>query len=146
MLGVYRYECGPRIELIYSRSKTWLTAYPVPTRNPFGETLMSAFRHVLLVLPLVLGLTVASGCSSRKVIDASSTEAIIASVDKGDQVRITTRNDAVHKFVVTKITNKALYGDNARVVYEDMQSVELLDKGDGDADDDGKGGFWSRLF
>lgn len=107
---------------------------------------MSAFRHALLAAPLILGLAFASGCSSRKVIDASSTEAIIAGVDKGDEIRITTRNDAVHKFVVTKITNKALYGDNARVVYEDMQSVEVLDKGAGPSSDDGEGGFWSRLF
>ena len=107
---------------------------------------MSVFRHALLVLPLVLGLAITSGCSSRKVIDASSTEAIIAGVDKGDQVRITTRNDAVHKFVITKITNKALYGDNARVVYEDMQSIQVLDKGKAKDEDDGKGGFWSRLF
>ena len=47
---------------------------------------------------------------------------------EGDNVRITTKNDVQHKFVVTKITNKALYGQNARVVYEDMAKVEILKK------------------
>ncbi|MGQ0502583.1 MAG: hypothetical protein ACT4P0_08285 [Panacagrimonas sp.] len=101
------------------------------------------FNRILLSVLLVLGLSMASGCASKKGIDASSTEAIIAGVSKGDNVRIKTKNDAVHKFVVTKITNKALYGDKVRVVYEDIQSVEVLDKDDVGEE---KKGFWSRLF
>lgn len=101
------------------------------------------FNRILMAVALVLGLSAASGCASKKGIDASSTEAIIAGVQKGDNVRIKTKNDAIHKFVVTKITNKALYGDKVRVVYDDIQSVEVLDQ---DAGDDGKKGFWSRLF
>lgn len=105
---------------------------------------MSAFRRVLIALPLAFGLFVASGCASKKAIDATSPEAVIAAVDKGDNVKVTTRNDVVHKFVVTKITNKALYGQNARVVYEDMSKIEVLDK-DKKKDDD-EGGFFSKLF
>jgi hypothetical protein len=111
---------------------------------------MSAFRCVLIALSLALSLFAATGCASKKAIDASSPEAVIAGVNKGDNVRITTRNDVVHKFVVTKITNKALYGDNARVVYEDMARVEILKK-DKKAEkakkkDDGEEGFWGKLF
>lgn len=107
---------------------------------------MSAFRRVLIALPLALSLFVSGGCASKKAIDATSPEAVIAGVDKGDNVRVTTRNDVVHKFTVTKITNKALYGQNARVVYEDMAKVEVLDKKGKSEDDDGEGGFWSKLF
>lgn len=108
---------------------------------------MSAFRNSLLVIPLALGLMMSAGCASKKVIDAGSPEAIIGGVNKGDTVRITTRNDVVHKFTVNRITNKALYGDDERVVYEDMQSVEVL-KGGAAKKSDGeyKGGFWSWLF
>lgn len=101
----------------------------------------SVFR-LLFSAFLALGLITAAGCASNAVIDASSTESIIAGVDKGDEVRIKTRKDAVHTFVVTKITNKALYGDNARVVYEDMAEVEVVGKGG----EKKEGGFFSRLF
>lgn len=104
---------------------------------------MPAFRRVLIALPLLFGLAMTGGCASKKAIDATSPEAVIAAVDKGDNVKITTRNDAVHKFVVTKITNKALYGQNARVVYEDMSKIEVLDK---EKKKDEEGGFWSKLF
>lgn len=110
---------------------------------------MSAFRRSLLVVPLALGLMVTTGCASKKTIDASSPESIIAGVNKGDAVRITTKNDVVHKFTVTKITNKGLYGDNERVVYEDMQKVERL-KASKTAKKkevgEEKEGFWGRLF
>ena len=105
---------------------------------------MSPIHRLLIAVPFALGLAAAGGCASKKPIDATSPEAVIAAVDKGDSVKVTTRNDVVHKFVVTKITNKALYGQNARVVYEDMTKVEVLDKEK--RDDDGEGGFWSKLF
>ena len=60
---------------------------------------------------------------------------IINGVNKGDEVKISTKNGATHKFVVTKITNKALYGDNERVMYDDIQSIEVK----------GKEGFFSKL-
>lgn len=89
---------------------------------------MSAFRRVMVAVCVTLSLFALGGCASKKAIDASSPESIIAGVNKGDNVRITTKNDVQHKFVVTKITNKALYGQNARVVYEDMAKVEILKK------------------
>lgn len=106
---------------------------------------MSLLRPVLIALSLALGLSVTAGCASKKVIDATSPEAVIAGVNKGDNVRITTRNDVVHTFVVTKITNKALYGQNSRVVYEDMAKIQILKK-DKKEKEEGEGGFFSKLF
>lgn len=105
---------------------------------------MFAFRRVLIAVSVALSLFVAAGCASKKAIDASSPESVIAGVNKGDSVRVTTRNDVVHKFVITKITNKALYGENARVVYEDMAKVEVVKK-EKEKKKEGEG-FWSKLF
>lgn len=102
---------------------------------------MPAFRRCLIAVAVALSLFAVGGCASKKAIDASSAESVIAGVDKGDNVRITTRNDVVHKFVVTKITNKALYGQNERVIYEDMAKVEVLKKEEKEGE-----GFWSKLF
>ena len=104
---------------------------------------MFAFRRVLIAVSIALSLFAVGGCASKKAIDATSAESVISGVDKGDNVRITTRNDVVHKFVVTKITNKALYGENERVVYEDMSKVEVLKK---EKDKKEGEGFWSKLF
>lgn len=109
---------------------------------------MSAFVRVLFVALFSLSVLATGACSSKKTIDATSAKAVIAGVNKGDYVIVTTRNDAVQKFKVTKITNKALYGNNARVVYEDMQKVVVskkADKSDEDEDEEG-GSFWSRIF
>jgi hypothetical protein len=107
------------------------------------EIPMSAFRRVMVAVCVALSLFAVGGCASKKAIDASSAESIIAGVNKGDNVRVTTKNDVVHKFVVTKITNKALYGQNARVVYEDMARVEVLKKEKEKKEGEG---FWSKLF
>ncbi len=106
---------------------------------------MSVCARFVLILVFSLGFLGAGGCSSKKTIEATSAEAVIAGVNKGDQVVITTRNDSVEKFKVTKITNKALYGNSARVVYEDMQKVVVTKKADDDEDDE-EGGFFSWLF
>ena len=99
----------------------------------------------LAIASLALAMVLGAGCGSKKVIEATSAEAVIAGVNRGDHVQITTRNDVVHTFTVTKITNKALYGSNARVVYEDMAKVEIKDSPE-DKEDEEEGGFWSKLF
>lgn len=75
---------------------------------------------VAVALSLVL-----AACASRKEIPVTSAEAVAAQVDKGDEVAITSKNGKRYRFVVTKITNKALYGDGYRVSYEEMQTIEL---------------------
>ncbi|HKY92929.1 MAG TPA: hypothetical protein VJM11_17890 [Nevskiaceae bacterium] len=98
--------------------------------------MLASLKNLMLAVSVAAVLTGTAGCSSGKKIDPSSSESIINGVNKGDEVRIGTKNGATHKFVVTKITNKALYGDNARVVYDDIQSIEVK----------GKEGFFSKLF
>ena len=98
---------------------------------------MPAFlKNLMLAVSVATVLAGASGCSSSKKIDPTSSESIINGVNKGDEVRVGTKNGATHKFVVTKITNKALYGDQDRVLYDDIQSIEVK----------GKEGFFSKLF
>lgn len=95
-------------------------------------------RSVLIAVPLALCLLTAAGCSHTQKIDTATPESIIGSVNKGDTVRITTKNNVKHKFQVTKITNKALYGSDLRIIYEDIDKIEV----------EGKSGesFWKKLF
>lgn len=103
------------------------------------------FRSALIAAPLALSLAFAAGCASKTVVDTTTAESIIAAVDKGDLVRLSTKNNVKHKFIVTKITNKALYGDDKRVVYEDIDQLEVDGKKKSKASSE-EGGFWSRLF
>lgn len=105
---------------------------------------MERVVRIFTATGLALALMFSVGCGSNDVIEATSAEAVISGVERGDHVRITTRNDVVHTFTVTKITNKALYGSSARVVYKDMAKVEVKDKPEEDGDEEG--GFWSKLF
>lgn len=79
----------------------------------------SAFRAAACGLALVL-----AACSSNKAILVNSPEAAIQNVNVGDAVRITSKNGKLYRFVVTRITNKAIYGDGYRVTYGEMSSLE----------------------
>jgi hypothetical protein len=100
--------------------------------------MLAPLKNLMLAVSVAAVLVGTPGCASKKKIDAASSESIINGVNKGDEVRIVTKNGATHKFVVTKITNKGLYGENDRVVYDDMQQVEVKGKS-------GEG-FFSKLF
>ena len=80
--------------------------------------------ELLKAVALSLSL-LSAACASTRQIEATSAEAVIEAVNKGDEVTIVTRNGKRYQFVVTKLTNKALYGDGYRVNYEDMATVEL---------------------
>lgn len=98
-------------------------------------------RSALIAAPLALSLLAAAGCSSNQKIDAATPESIINSVNKGDTVRVTTKSNVKHKFLVTKITNKALYGNDERIVYEDIDRIEVEGKSGG-----GLKGLWNKVF
>lgn len=98
-------------------------------------------RSALIALPLALSLLFATGCSRNTKVDTATPEAIINGVNKGDTVRITTKSNVKHKFQVTKITNKALYGDTERVVYEDIDKLEVEGKKSGGIKE-----AWNRIF
>ena len=69
-----------------------------------------------------------SACAGNKQIEATSPDVVIAGVDVGDEVNVTSKAGKHYRFVVTKITNKALYGEGLRVTYAEMSTVEAKSK------------------
>jgi len=86
---------------------------------------MLACLRVLMLLTMSLTLY---ACSGNKPIQATSPEAVIAGVNVGDEVNIESKAGKHYRFVITKITNKALYGDGYRVNYADMATIETKNK------------------
>jgi hypothetical protein len=68
------------------------------------------------------------GCAGHKQIEASSPDVVIQGVNVGDEVNINSKAGKHYRFVVTKITNKALYGEGVRVTYGEMSTVETKNK------------------
>lgn len=80
-----------------------------------------------LLAAALLGVTTA--CSSGpKAMPVTSTESVIHAVNVGDEVSITSKNGKLFRFVITKMTNKALYGDGYRVTYDEMATIERKNK------------------
>lgn len=108
-------------------------------------------RGLFAAIPLALALLLAGGCASRKSIDTSTPEGIIQAVNRGDTVRVTTKNGTEHEFVVDRITNKALYGQSKRVVYEDVQALQIRRAGKtvrstATAKSESEPGFFERMW
>ena len=81
-----------------------------------------------LALAAIIAFSIA-GCSShRKAQVAASPDVVIKAVDIGDEVLITSKNGKLHRFIVTRMTNKALYGDGYKVTYGEMSSFEIKKK------------------
>lgn len=83
----------------------------------------------LLKLALAAGIAFSiAGCSHRETQAAASPEGVIKAVDVGDDVAITSNSGKLHRFIVTRMTNKALYGDGYKVTYGEMRSFEIKKK------------------
>lgn len=83
------------------------------------------------LLKLALAAAIAfsiAGCFHKKTQVAASPEVVIKAVDVGDEVSITSKNGKLHRFIVTRMTNKALYGDGYKVTYGEMSSFEIKKK------------------
>lgn len=80
------------------------------------------------LLAIILITLLATACASQKAIEATTPEAVIAGVNVGDEINVTTRSGRMSHFVVTRMTNKALYGDGYRVTYGEMDKVEVKQK------------------
>lgn len=80
-------------------------------------------RLAIAVLSLAL-----FACAGNKQIEATSPDVVIAGVNVGDEVNIDSKAGKHYRFVVTKITNKALYGEGVRVTYTEMSTVETRNK------------------
>ena len=83
------------------------------------------------LLKLALAATIAfsiTGCFHKKTQVAASPEVVIKAIDVGDDVSITSKNGKLHRFIVTRMTNLALYGDGYKVTYGEMSSFEIKKK------------------
>lgn len=81
-----------------------------------------------VIATALLAAATLSACGGRKAVQASSPDAVIAAVNVGDEVSINSKNGKHYRFVITKITNKALYGEGYRVYYNEMSTVETKNK------------------
>lgn len=101
----------------------------------------------LMTLLMLLAL---AGCASTRELETVNAENVIAAVDRGDEVKITALNGFEYRFVVTKITNKALYGSDERVLYSEMKTVAVKKAGQDKAEGPGLGqqvqDFFNRIF
>ena len=70
----------------------------------------------------------AAGCSHKKTQVAASPDVVIKAVDVGDDIAVTSKNGKLYRFIVTRMTNKALYGDGYKVTYGEMNSFEIKKK------------------
>lgn len=86
-------------------------------------------RRISAAIAIAVPLCLAAGCASKGRVEVVNADNVIAAANKGDTVRITTIDGFKKKFVITKITNKALYGEGERVLYTDMRKVELEETG-----------------
>jgi hypothetical protein len=84
-------------------------------------------RWVRIIVIACLPLTLFA-CASNKQIEATSPDVVISGVNVGDEVSINSKAGKHYRFTVTKITNKALYGDGVRVTYAEMSTVETKNK------------------
>jgi uncharacterized lipoprotein YajG len=76
-------------------------------------------------IALVFAALLLAACSGTKRIDTSSPDQVIAGVNVGDQVVITSKAGKHYRFIVSKMTNKALYAaDGTKVTYAEMDKVE----------------------
>jgi hypothetical protein len=89
---------------------------------------MHALNRILIIAAMSL---TAFACAGNKAIPASSPDVVIAAVNVGDEVSIESKAGKHYRFVITKITNKALYGEGYRVYYADMATIETKDNKDG---------------
>ena len=78
---------------------------------------------------IFLVLFLVGGCSTMKPIDMSPEEVqekISAGevLGVGDDVKLTTRDNAVHEFKVTSITDEQVLGDNIEIPIDDIVGIE----------------------
>jgi len=85
-------------------------------------------RSCLQAVLIGAAALLATACASNKAVDARSPQAVIDAVNIGDEVDINTKGGQHYRFAVTKITNKALYGDGYRVGYGEIERVGVKRK------------------
>lgn len=90
------------------------------------------FRVVALLLMTQLMLS----CSFDPPIRPDDPESIISGIRIGNEVVIVSHKGRISRFVVNRVTNKALYGEGYRVGFDEIKSIEV----------EGRGGIFSKIF
>ena len=79
-------------------------------------------RFIALVVCACLGL---QGCMSLQGVNVPRARNERADVRVGETVEVTTRDASPQRFKVTEVTDDALVGENVRVAYADMTSLQV---------------------
>lgn len=81
---------------------------------------------------LTASIFLATGCAQLQNVPLSRTAQGVErpAVQAGDNVVVTTRDGARHKFQVTSVEADALRGERDRIAYADMQSLGVQKKGE----------------
>jgi hypothetical protein len=79
----------------------------------------SVYAAVPLVALIICAVLATSGCTSMQPISAAE---VTRHVKPGDHVRIQTRDHKSHAFVVTRINDHVIAGDDVEIAREDVIS------------------------
>ncbi len=73
-------------------------------------------------LALLLVAVLIHGCTTTRPVPLSQEG--IETLRPGQEVRVVTRNDQVHQFKVSEITDQDLAGEDERIPFEDMTHLD----------------------
>ncbi|MGB0956152.1 MAG: hypothetical protein ACPGZP_09160 [Panacagrimonas sp.] len=109
--------------------------------------MLLSLRKFLMAAVMAALVFQLGACAGKPRVEDTTAENVISAVNRGDTVRATSRTGIEHEFVVTRITNKALYGDDKRLTYDKMASVEVVKRGSRRQKvKTGEPGWFSRLW
>lgn len=91
---------------------------------------MKTFKRTTTLLTASIFL--AAGCAQLQNVPLARTAQGVErpAVQAGDNVVVTTRDGAKHKFQVTSVEADALRGERDRIAYADMQTLGVQKKGE----------------
>ncbi len=84
-----------------------------------GTLVDKKFISVVLIAAFM-----AMSCTSYKVVEPPGIENIENRVKKGDTIRVVTTDGRDVKFKVTAVTSDAIVGENQRVLFSDIATLE----------------------
>ena len=86
---------------------------------------MNTFKRTLALMTATVFL--ASGCAQLKSVPLARSDQGMArpAVEAGQNVVVTTKDGAKHRFQVTSVEKDALRGEHDLIAYSDMQSLQV---------------------
>lgn len=89
---------------------------------------MNMFKRTLSVLAASIFL--ATGCAQMRTVPLSAAQGVERpAVQAGDRVVVTTKDGAKHTFQVTSVESDVLRGEQGRIAYTDMKSLQVQTPG-----------------